>query len=70
MATEEQPNLDPDVEYQLLSGQEKAAILLSALGPSATKLIFKHMKDNDVKRMINSTNNHTELFIKATSVFT
>jgi len=27
---------------------------LSALGPTTTKLIFKHMKDNDVKRMINS----------------
>lgn len=52
MASEK--TLDPDVEYALLSGQEKAAILLSALGPSTTKLIFKHMKDNDVKRMINS----------------
>lgn len=49
----EEKTLDPDVQYQLLSGQEKAAILLSALGPSTTKLIFKHMKDNDVKRMIN-----------------
>ncbi len=51
---EENQNLDPDVQYQLLSGQEKAAILLSALGPTTTKLIFKHMKDNDVKRMINT----------------
>ena len=50
----EEKTLDPDVQYQLLSGQEKAAILLSALGPSITKLIFKHMKDNDVKRMINT----------------
>jgi flagellar motor switch protein FliG len=46
--------LDPDVEYALLSGQEKAAILLSSLGPETAKLIFRHMKDNDVKRMINS----------------
>jgi flagellar motor switch protein FliG len=46
--------LDPDVEYALLSGQDKAAILLSSLGPTTTKLIFKHMKDNDVKRMINA----------------
>jgi flagellar motor switch protein FliG len=53
MATEK-TTLDPDVEYQLLSGQEKAAILLSALGPTTTKVIFKHMKDNDVKRMINT----------------
>ncbi|MBA2404350.1 MAG: flagellar motor switch protein FliG [Bdellovibrionales bacterium] len=50
----EEQNLEPDVQYALLSGQEKAAILLSALGPTTTKLIFKHMKDNDVKRMINS----------------
>lgn len=50
----EEKNLDPDVAYQLLSGQEKAAILLSALGPTTTKLIFKNMKDNDVKRMINT----------------
>lgn len=51
---EENQSLDPDVQYALLSGQEKAAILLSALGPSTTKIIFKHMKDNDVKRMINT----------------
>ena len=50
----EEKTLDPDVQYQLLSGQDKAAILLSALGPTTTKLIFKHMKDNDVKRMINT----------------
>jgi len=50
----EDQSLEPDVQYALLSGQEKAAILLSALGPTTTKLIFKHMKDNDVKRMINS----------------
>ena len=46
--------LDPEVQYQLLSGQEKASILLSALGPTTTKTIFKYMKDNDVKKMINS----------------
>jgi flagellar motor switch protein FliG len=51
---EENKTLEPDVQYALLSGQEKAAILLSALGPTTTKLIFKHMKDNDVKRMINT----------------
>ncbi len=51
---EENKALEPDVQYALLSGQEKAAILLSALGPTTTKLIFKHMKDNDVKRMINT----------------
>lgn len=51
---DENKALEPDVQYALLSGQEKAAILLSALGPTTTKLIFKHMKDNDVKRMINT----------------
>lgn len=51
---EDNKSLEPDVQYALLSGQEKAAILLSALGPTTTKLIFKHMKDNDVKRMINT----------------
>ena len=43
-----------DVEYSLISGQEKASILLSALGPSASQAIFKHLRDNDVKRLINS----------------
>ena len=51
---EENKSLEPDVQYALLSGQEKAAILLSTLGPTTTKLVFKHMKDNDVKRMINT----------------
>jgi len=51
---EEKKSLEPDVQYALLSGQEKGAILLSALGPTTTKVIFKHMKDNDVKRMINT----------------
>ncbi len=51
---EDKASLEPDVQYALLSGQEKAGILLSALGPTTTKLIFKHMKDNDVKRMINT----------------
>ena len=49
----EAKTLDPDVEYALLGGLEKSAILMSALGPTTAKLIFKHMKDNDVKRLIN-----------------
>lgn len=57
---EENKSLEPDVQYALLSGQEKAAILLSALGPTTTKLIFKHMKDNDVKRMINTMSSLTK----------
>lgn len=50
-------SLDPDVEYSLLSGQEKAALLLSSLGVDTTQLIFQHMKDNDVKRMVNAMAN-------------
>ena len=49
--------LDPDVEYALMGGQDKAALLLSSLGTQTTQLIFKHMKDNDVKRMINAMQN-------------
>lgn len=50
-------NLEPDVEYSLLSGQDKSAILLSSLGVDTTQLIFEHMRDNDVKRMINAMSN-------------
>lgn len=49
--------VDPDVEYGLLSGQDKAAILLSSLGVTTTQLIFSYMRDNDVKRMINAMSN-------------
>ena len=47
MAEEQQ--LDPDAEYALLTGIEKAALLLSVLGVNSTQLIFEHLKDNDVK---------------------
>lgn len=50
-------SLDPDVEYSLLNGQEKAALLLSSLGVTTTQLIFSYMRDNDVKRMINAMSN-------------
>ncbi len=46
--------LDPDVEYSLLTGQDRAGLLLSSLGMSITQTIFQNMKDNDVKRMINA----------------
>ncbi len=45
-------SLDPEVQYALLSGQEKASILLSLLGTKSSQLIFQHLKDNDVKRLI------------------
>lgn len=46
-------SVDPDVEYGLMNGQDKAALLLSSLGVTTTQLIFGYMRDNDVKRMIN-----------------
>lgn len=53
----DQQALDPDTEYSLLNGQDKASILLSSLGMNITQLIFSNMKDNDVKRMINAMAN-------------
>jgi flagellar motor switch protein FliG len=50
-------DLDPDLEYSLLSGQDKSGILLSSLGVETTQLIFSYMRDNDVKRMINVMSN-------------
>lgn len=49
--------LDPDTEYSLMSGQDKAALLLSSLGVKATQQIFEHLKDNDVKRMVTAMGN-------------
>lgn len=46
--------VEPDVEFALLSGQDKAAILLSTLGADATKSVFEHMRDNDVKKLVNT----------------
>ncbi len=57
MALKSESSLDPETEYSLLSGQDRAGILLSALGVGTTQLIFNHMRDNDVKRMINSMAN-------------
>ncbi len=54
---EENKEFDPESEFMMLSGQDKAAVLLSTLGPSATKLVFRHLKDNDVKRIINAMSN-------------
>ncbi|MEX1098796.1 MAG: flagellar motor switch protein FliG [Bacteriovoracaceae bacterium] len=50
----EAKTLDPEVEYALLSGLDKSAILMSSLGPTTAKMVFKYMKDNDVKRLINN----------------
>lgn len=37
-----------------MSGLEKAALLLNVLGNQVTSQIFKKMKDNDVKRLVNT----------------
>lgn len=50
-------SLEPDIEYSLLSGQDKAGLLLSSLGVTTTQLIFGYMRDNDVKRLINAMSN-------------
>jgi flagellar motor switch protein FliG len=56
MAAEDN-QLDPDTEYGLLNGQDRAGLLLSSLGMNITQLVFQNMKDNDVKRMINAMSN-------------
>jgi flagellar motor switch protein FliG len=38
--------------YEQLSGIEKSAILLNVLGNRVTAEIFKHLRDNDVKRVV------------------
>jgi flagellar motor switch protein FliG len=49
--------LDPDTEYGLMNGSDRAGLLLSSLGGNITQLVFQNMKDNDVKRMINAMAN-------------
>ena len=57
MAAIDDNALDPDTEYSLLNGSDRAGLLLSSLGMNITQLIFQNMKDNDVKRMINAMSN-------------
>lgn len=57
MASLSDNTLDPDIEYSLLTGSDRAGLLLSSLGMNITQLIFQNMKDNDVKRMINAMSN-------------
>lgn len=38
----------------MMNGMEKAAVLLNVLGNQVTSQIFKKMKDNDVKRLVNA----------------
>lgn len=44
-----------------MSGLEKAALLLNVLGNQVTSQIFKKMKDNDVKRLVNTMGQVTKV---------
>lgn len=44
-----------------MSGTEKAAVLLNVLGNQVTSQIFKKMKDNDVKRLVNAMGQVTKV---------
>ena len=39
-------------DYENLNGLERSAILLNVLGNRVTAEVFKHMRDNDVKRLV------------------
>lgn len=39
--------------FEDMSGLERSAVLLNVLGNQATAQVFKHMKDNDVKVLVN-----------------
>lgn len=43
-----------DVQLDDMSGLDKTALLLNVLGNQVTSQIFKKMKDNDIKRIVNS----------------
>ena len=60
----EKEETDLDLEFSLIPGEEKAAILLSSLGIETTNLIFSNMKDSEVKRMINVMPNVNKASIK------
>jgi flagellar motor switch protein FliG len=52
------PNFD---NIDQMSGTEKAAVLLNVLGNQVTSQIFKKMKDNDVKRLVNAMGQVTKV---------
>ncbi|MCC7402986.1 MAG: flagellar motor switch protein FliG [Bdellovibrionales bacterium] len=41
-----------DIRYDALRGFEKAGILLNYLGPNAAKLLFKHIDDGDIRKLL------------------
>src|SRR3954447_4260967 len=44
----------PFEEFESMNGLERSALLLNILGNNVTAHIFKEMKDNDVKRLVNA----------------
>lgn len=45
------------ITFDEMTGLEKTALLLSILGTQVTAQIFKKMKDNDIKRIVNAMSN-------------
>lgn len=41
-----------EIDYDSLKGFEKAAILINYLGPQAPKILFKHMDDGDIRKLL------------------
>lgn len=50
-------------EHEKMSGLEKAAVLLNVLGNRVTGQIFKNMKDNDIKVLVNAMGQVTKVSI-------
>ena len=44
----------PQIQIDEMSGVDRSALLLSALGNKCIGMIFKHLKDNDIKRLLNA----------------
>jgi flagellar motor switch protein FliG len=47
--------------YEEMSGLERSALLLNVLGNQVTNQVFKKMKDNDVKRLVNAMGQVTKV---------
>jgi flagellar motor switch protein FliG len=43
---------DSTLDYDAMSGQDRAALVLSVLDHNSVKLVFEKMKDNDIKRLV------------------
>ena len=51
----------PYDSFESMNGIERSALLLNVLGNEVTAQIFKKMKDNDVKRLVNSMGQITKV---------